>query len=365
MSNPVRLLLFLAILLISSRPFPAWNADSEAQTELKNSRPRHSEKTQRYEFQQVAMGVPIRLVLYASTQQSANQAAKAFWTRFQALNGIMTDYRTDSELMRMCLAAQPGQPQKVSPELAYVLSTAQALSERSGGAFDVTVGPVVKLWRRARRKKQLPDADRLAAALAATGYKHLHVKGRQVTLQRPGMRLDLGGIAKGYATDEGLKILRQHGIQSALIDAGGDIRVGAAPPGQPGWRIEIARLAPQADREPLRLRLANAAVATSGDAFQYIEIDGQRYSHIVDPQTGLGLTGRSSVTIVAPDGITADSLASTVAVLGPEKGLKLINQTPRTAAQIAWIEDGRLCETSTRTLDPLIISESSDSTPGR
>jgi len=155
------------------------------------------------------------------------------------------------------------------------------------------------------------------------------------------MRLDLGGIAKGYAADEALRVLRKSGINRALVDAGGDIALGNPPPEKPGWRIGIAPL--EADGPPSQvLLLSRVAVATSGDTWQYVQIGSRRYSHLVDPRTGLGLTDHSSVTVIAPEGITADGLASAVSVLGPEKGLKLVEATPGTAAFIVRAPEGKV-----------------------
>jgi len=222
-----------------------------------------------------------------------------------------------------------------------VLTRAQLLSQRSGGAFDVTVGPVVRLWRRARRRREMPSAERLQAARVLVGYAlvRLDPDRRAVELAKSGMRLDLGGIAKGYAADEALAMLRERGVGRALIDAGGDIRLGDPPPNRRGWLIGVAPL--ERDARPSRyLWLSRVAIATSGDTWQYVEIDGRRYSHLVDPRTGLGLTDHSSVTVIAPDCITADSLASAASVLGPDRGLKLIDETPGAAALIVRAPDG-------------------------
>jgi thiamine biosynthesis lipoprotein len=181
----------------------------------------------------------------------------------------------------------------------------------------------------------MPTSARLAEARRAVGYQRLtlHPKDRAAQLLAPGMRLDLGGIAMGYAVDDALGVLRKRGIARALIDASGDIGVGDPPPGKLGWLIEVAPV--DEDGAPrTSVLLANAAVTTSGDALQNIEIGGKRYSHIVDPRTGLGLTDRTSVTVVARDCTTADSLATAISVLGPVAGLKLIADTPGTAA---WI----------------------------
>lgn len=249
------------------------------------------------------------------------------------LDAILSDYQPESELSRLSRTAGSGQAVPLSDDLWTVLRRSQDLAEASDGAFDVTVGPLVRLWRRARRMQALPKEELLAAARAATGYRHLELDERQHTakLLLPDMRLDLGGIAMGYAVDEALSVLRKHGVARAIMDASGDIGASDPPPGENGWRVGILPL--DADGPPSRyVLLANAAVTNSGDAFQFVEIDGIRYSHIIDPHTGLGLTDRGSVTVLARDCVTADSLATAVSVLGPERGLSLVEATPGAAA---------------------------------
>ena len=295
----------------------------------------------RFQFARTEMAVPVRVVLYAPQAETANAAAEAALARIHQLNGILSDYDPQSELRWLCATAAEGGEVPVSDELWKVLVHADALAKRSDGAFDVSIGPVVRLWRRARRREELPPPDRLSDCRKLVGYHlvQLYPDQRRVKLLKPGMRLDLGGIAKGFAIDEALAVLRQHGITRALVDAGGDIGLGDPPPGKPGWLIGIAPLEP--DTPPSRyLWLSRTAVATSGDTWQYVEIDGRRYSHLVDPRTGVGLTDHSSVTVVAPDGITADGLASAVSVLGPDKGLKLVEQTPGAAALIVRAPEG-------------------------
>jgi thiamine biosynthesis lipoprotein len=162
----------------------------------------------------------------------------------------------------------------------------------------------------------------------------LNSKDHTAELLVPNMRLDLGGIAKGYAIDAALNVLRERGIAIALVSGGGDMMAGDSPPGKKGWRVEVAPL-DVTNAPPARfVLLSNRALATSGDVFQHVEIDGKRYSHIVDPRTGLGLTDRSLVTVIADDCTTADSLATAVSVLGPAKGLALVESTPRAAVHI-------------------------------
>ncbi|MBI3462398.1 MAG: FAD:protein FMN transferase [Planctomycetes bacterium] len=296
---------------------------------------------QRHEASQLHMGVTFKLVFYAPDEQTANAAADAAFARIAELNQVMSDYDPASELSRLCDTAGSGQTVPISADLMGVLAISQDLARRTDGAFDVTVGPLVRLWRRARRMKEMPSDKRLAEARAATGFRHLELDPARGTakLLRPGMQLDLGGIGQGYAADEALKVLRERGIARALVDASGDIAVGDPPPGKSGWRIGVAPL-DKSDLSPSRyLLLSNIGVSTSGDAFQYVELGGKRYSHIVDPRTGLGLTDRSSVTVIAPDATAADSLATAVSVLGPEAGLKLIEATPGTAALIVRPHD--------------------------
>jgi thiamine biosynthesis lipoprotein len=286
------------------------------------------------------MGTTFRVVLYAADKDAAEKAKTAAFARVAELDDIMSDYKKDSELMRLCraFATQVGEPVPVSPELFFVLSKAEELSKASDGAFDVTVGPVVQLWRLARRTQQLPDPKELADARAKVGYRKVQLdpKGRTVRLLTPGMQLDLGGIAKGYAADEALKLLREKfGITRALVAASGDITCGDPPPGQEAWAVDIAPIVKR--QRPRALRLANAAVSTSGDLEQFVEIDGVRYSHIVDPKTGLGVTGRRSVTVIAKNGITADSMTKAVMLMPQEKAFALVDATDGAAAFTAVI----------------------------
>lgn len=300
------------------------------------TQPAKSANLSRYEFQRPEMGVPFRLVLYARDQQSAETASEAAFERVKQLNAIMSDYDPDSELSKLSAGSGQGQAVSVSPDLWLVLSRAEDLARRSDGAFDVTVGPFVNLWRRARRVHQLPDPRRLEQARQAVGYQHVRLdpKHHTVELLVPNMRLDLGGIAKGYAVDQALKALRQQGIDRALVEGGGDVAVSEPPPGRKGWRFELSSLDVTNAPSARFLLLKNAAISTSGDLYQRLEIDGKRYSHIVDPHTGIGLTDHSLVSVIAPDSITADSLTKVLSVLGPKRGLQFIEATPRVAARV-------------------------------
>ncbi|MEX2288509.1 MAG: FAD:protein FMN transferase [Planctomycetaceae bacterium] len=301
------------------------------------------EQLERYEFFQIQMGTPFKITLYSPDEDTANTASRAAFRRVKQLNAIFSDYDPDSETSQFCRRSGPGKPVALGSEMQHVLTRAIAVSQASEGAFDVTVGPVVKLWRKARRKQRLPDASELAAARQLVGYQLVRIDAAAGTgeLLKPGMQLDFGGIVQGYAADEALAVLRRHSIKRALIDASGDVVAGDPPPGRNGWTIGIGALT-KPDEPPTHfLSLKNAAVATSGDAYQALEIDGVRYSHIVDPKTGVGLTRRSSVTVVAADGITVDGLSTAVSVLGPERGLQLIERTKGADALCVELHDGK------------------------
>jgi thiamine biosynthesis lipoprotein len=280
----------------------------------------------RYSFSEKHMGTEFTVTLYAADKQPAITAVRAAFKRVRDIENVLSDYKTSSEAMKVCTTndAQPGQPIRVSDDFASVLKTALKVSERSGGAFDVTIGPLSRLWRETRTTKQLPDAATLSAAKAKVGLDKITFDAQQqtVTLAVTGMRLDFGGIGKGYAADEALAVLKAHGFPRALVAASGDIAVGDPPPGRDHWRVEIAPLGQ--GRPAPTVKLANAAVSTSGDLFQFVEIDGKRYSHILDPKTGLGQTGRRSATVIAQRCILSDSLATVASVLPPDQAIPIV-----------------------------------------
>lgn len=323
--------------LVSGGATPA-NADPATETLQRES-------LQRFESVQIRMGVPVRILVYAEHSGIANQAMQAAFDRIRAIDRSLSDYDPDSEVNRLCRRHPPGEPFPCSDDLWAVLKASKLEFQRSGGLFDVTIGPVTRLWRVARRKHQLPPEDQLKSALDAVGDRYLTLNDDQktVTLLRAGMQLDFGGIAKGYAADEAFRILKEQGISIALIAVAGDIRVGDAPPGKMGWNVEVEdkTLPPGPDRKPLVLSLVNQAISTSGDTYQYLELDGVRYSHIVDPRTGIGLTTPCSVTVIAPTGMQADAMASMITLLGPEEGMKLVEAIPQTSFLMVRLEEGQ------------------------
>ncbi len=295
-----------------------------------------AETPKRFEFTSVHMGTQWRIVLYAPDEATAEMAQKAAFERVAELDRAMSDYTLKSELMKFCLANDdaPGKPVAISGDLFRVLKHSKEIAELSDGAFDPTIGPLVKLWRAAKKTKKLASDEDLKAAKELVGYKLLSLdeKAKAATLAKKGMRLDLGGIGKGYAADEALAVLRAEGIASALVAASGDITASNAPPEKDGWLVEIA---PLREKDPKRmLKLVNQSVSTSGDLFQFVEIEGVRYSHVLDPKTGLGLTGRRSATVIAAKGWQADALTKAASVLPPKDAVKLIDSIPGAATSI-------------------------------
>jgi thiamine biosynthesis lipoprotein len=297
--------------------------------QLQNPTPLH-----RHEAQRTLMGTTVRIVLYAPDKTTADHALETAFARIADLEQVMSDYDPESELSQ--LNSQAGQGQiLVSPDLFRILATAQDLARKTSGAFDPTVGPLVRQWRRAFRNRQMPTPKNLAQALALTGYQNVLLDPQQQTasLAKPGMKLDLGGIGKGFAADEALQILRDLGLPRALVAIAGDVVTGEPPPHAVGWKVEIA--SPLGLDQPRleTLLLANQAVSSSGDLERFVEILGTRYSHIVNPRTGLGVVDRAQATVVAPSGTLADALATTLFVLGPDAGLNLLQtEFPQTAA---------------------------------
>ncbi len=295
----------------------------------------------RWERSEQHMGATFTIVLCGRDKPAADAALDASFDRIRELDAILSNYKKASELNRFCLGSPHGEPQPVSLDLFRVLKRADLTSRQSDGAFDVTVGPLTRLWRQTRRTRVWPSSDRLQEAQAAVGYDAIRLdESRQaVKLLRPSMQLDLGGIGAGYALDEVADLLVRRGFENFMIDGSGDIRVRGAPPGRQAWRIAIGGLR-EGDPEEAYLMLRDKSVATSGDLYQYFEFEGQRYSHLIDPKTGVGLTVPSSVTVIAPDGITADTWSSTVALMGIERGIDCVLKHPEWGLEVraTWLE---------------------------
>ena len=278
----------------------------------------------RVERQKPCMGTTLRLVAFGQSENAVLIVMDRAFARADALNQILSDYQADSELMRLCARSGLGESVPVSRELFTVLSAAQKMSAATEGAFDVTVGPLSREWRLARKSFRLPDAETLAKGREVVGYRKIELMdGSKVRLRTKGMRLDLGGIAKGYTADEVLAVFKDSGFPQALVALGGDLVAGEAPPGKSAWDVDLIDL-PGDRGGHRRIPLVNRAVSTSGDLEQFLEINGVRYGHILDPRTGLGTTDRAAATVLAPTGMEADSLTKACCLLPETQALKVV-----------------------------------------
>ena len=310
-------------------------------------------KPQRYEFAQRSMGVEFRILIYSLDPERARLAARRAFQRIQALDDALSNYKPDSELMRLCRLAEPGLPIPVSEDLFRVLAISKRLHRLSHGAFEISVGPLTQLWRRSRKLHRLPKSEILAAAKKRVGSEWIRLDHARHTVEflKRGILLDPGGIAKGYAVDQALLSLEKNGIHSALVDGSGDIAASDPPPDLPGWKIAIS---PSGDRVRTWVYLAHGAIATSGDLYGRVILGGKRYSHIVDPKTGLGLVDSKAVTVFHPSCTYADGLATALSVLSPGKGMALIRKLGKAGAILDLGPKGLLQEPADLGLLPYI-----------
>lgn len=298
----------------------------------------NAQDLERYSYHSRHMGTQFSIILYAKNETVAREAADAAFERIEELNQMMSDYVEDSEVNRLSRRSGSGEWMELSSELVYILEESVCISEMSGGVFDVTVGPMTRAWRMTRMmpEPRLPDEQEREDLLNRVGYQHIEFdEAKQaVRLTRPDMQLDLGGIAKGYAAEEAVRVLQSYGISSTLVDAGGDITLGDPPPGRSSWDVAIPKILHDSKTTTITLQLHSKTVTTSGDMFQFIEIDGQRYSHILHPETGLGSTSQQQATVVSDKGIWADAYASVLTLMPPEEGVKLIHRLENTEGVI-------------------------------
>ncbi len=266
----------------------------------------------------ILMGTFVEIKAYGDERQTVLRAIDRAFSEMERLEKMMSNYREDSEVSLVERMAP--EEVKVSPELFEVVSKAVKVSRLSDGAFDITVGTLGRVWD--FEKGRVPERKELEALLPLVDYRKIElIPGRSaIRLERKGMSLTLGGIAKGYIVDRAMEVLRSEGIGDALINAGGDIRVMGKGK---RWRIGIQH--PRKRNGLLGIiELSNGAVATSGDYERFFIKDGVRYHHILDPRTGMPARGVESVTILAPEAWYADALATAVFVLGRQRGMRLI-----------------------------------------
>lgn len=279
----------------------------------------------KFVFRQPKMGSIFTIQVYTIDSIAAAKTAQKAFAAVDSLNLIFSDYLETSELSTLSTTARTHTWVKVSPALFDILQQSKTAWQKSNGAFDVTVGALSRLWRTTRKKKSLPAESLLQNALNSVGSEHLllDVKHQTIQLSASQTILDLGGIGKGYAAQRMLEIMQQAGFERALCDAAGNMAIGNAPPQRAGWLIGVSQPNQANKLMDKFLTLKNVAVSTSGDLFQYVDIDGKRYSHIVNPRTGMGLTNRRQVTVISADATQADWLSTACCILSPRKALRL------------------------------------------
>jgi thiamine biosynthesis lipoprotein len=316
-----------------------------------------STQLQRFESSQPAMGSLLSFVVYAVEEAQATSAIHEAVRVMNALAIPINNYDPSSEVSR--LESTPPQTDiPISTTLADVLHESSRWHELSRGAFDSTTGSLIRVWREARKEKKFPDGAKLEDAKKNKGWENLKLSNDKknapsLVFKSRGMAIDLSGIATGFLLDAMMESLHQSGIRSALINAGGDIIVGDPPPNREGWSIDIAGISKSAPALA-RLSLRNCSVTTSGDLYQFIELDGVRYSHLIHPQRGEPITRRQSVTVVAKRAIDADAGATAVAVLGPETAFSIMHELP--LLQVLYVSLHETSQVSLRLLHDVEVS---------
>ena len=302
-------------------------------------------RLQPYKETRQLMGIEVAVSVYPPEGVSGRDAADKAFAAIERVDREMSDYRTDSEVSKISANAG-GAPVPVSAEVRNVIVRAAYFSRLSGGAFDVTIRPLVKLWQTAGVDNKLPSEEAIAKAKALVDWRQISVlnwtetePSDSIKLGKAGMELELGGIGKGFAADAAIAALREAGVKSALVAAAGDMyALGSHPDGSP-WLVGIQSPDSEGESLPQTLSLTDMAVSTSGDYRRYVEIEGRRYSHIIDPHTGRPVARMASVTVVAPNATDADALATALSVLGPDKGMELVRELRNVQAMMIVRQD--------------------------
>ena len=281
---------------------------------------RNAQQLTRYEDSRVSMGCVYTIVVYGPAPDKLQEATAAALDEVDRIDRLMSHYKNDSELSRVNREAAKGEI-KIDPELFDFIAECLRYSRESEGAFDITVGPLMKAWGFFRGEGRTPSESELAEARNRIGYQRviLNKNERTINFDKPGVELDLGGIAKGYAVDRAVAILRRHGVTSALVSSGGSTIYGlGAPPGKPSWSIKVQDPV-ERNRTATTVRLKNQSLSVSGSYEKFFELDGVRYSHIMDPRAGKPAQGILSVAVISNDGTSGDALDNVFFVLGIER----------------------------------------------
>ncbi|MCK5941197.1 MAG: FAD:protein FMN transferase, partial [Planctomycetes bacterium] len=298
----------------------------------------------KHRFERVQFGnIPVELTIYAADAASAEAAAEAAFARVAELSAMMSDYAFEPPSALNRIAAEAPQPVAVPPELLRALQRAREMHALTGGAFDVTAKPFVHLWRTSRKLGELPPKHRIANARRYVGIDALTLDAERgtATLARQGMWLDLGGLAKGMIGDEVVALLKRRGLPRCRYRAGGDMVFGDAPPDTDGWTVRVPDLLvedEQQQRRPLQFTIANGAASVSGDVHRFVEIDGVRYAHVVDPRTGLGVTDRRVACVRGRRGIDTDPLATAGLIMTERAWRAALAEVPGCRGQLAHVD---------------------------
>lgn len=310
-----------------------------------------SAQLKRFQFSENKMGSPFNVIFYHTDCAQAAQFAHECFLLVDSLNDIFSDYVATSETGKLVIQTTVKE-QKVSSELFQMILQSKQAWKKSGKTFDITIGPLSQLWRKAKSEKRFPTDDEIKKAKQETGFENLHINisANTISFNKKNMRLDFGGIVKGYAAQKVIDYLKTKNIAIALADAGGDIVMSDSPPGKNGWSIGINLPEQENDLWDKKLVLKNCSVATSGDVYRYSVFNGKKYSHIIDPRTGYGVTLQRNVTVIAKDGITADWLATACSILSVKKALKLAKKE-NAALLIAVLKDEKIITYKTENFD--------------
>lgn len=310
-----------------------------------------SAQLKRFQFTENKMGSPFNIIIYHTDSIETLKLAKGCYSIVDSLNNIFSDYSPTSEIGKLT-PLKAGQEKIISDELFSILLYSGKGWKRSFKSFDVTIGALSHLWRKAKGENRFPSEKEIKEARQLTGFNNivLNEELKTISFKKTGMKLDFGGIVKGYAAQRVIDYLRAKNISIALADAGGDIAVSDAPPGKKGWNIAINIPENEFELWNRRLELTDCAVATSGDIYRFIIHEGIKYSHIIDPQTGYGVTSLRNVTVIAKDGATADWLATACSILPIRKALKLAKKE-HAALFIATLQDEKIITYKTKNFD--------------
>jgi thiamine biosynthesis lipoprotein len=281
------------------------------------------------EYRRIVMGAECRILVCAD-EATADRAAVAAFKRLAEVEESLSDWMASSEVRRLPVRA--GDAVRVSADLAAAIEASRAWSERTGGAFDATLGALTGAWRQARRTGVPLGRDEARDLLARCGWRNVRfdASARTFAAAVDGLRLDFGAIGQGLGADAAMEAIRAAGVRSALVDLSGDVLAGDPPPGRRAWVVAID------DGRGTTLFLRNQAVTTSGDREQHLDAGGERLSHVIDPATGWPVSTRVQVTAIAPTATEADALATALCVMGPERGRAMLAGHPEWTATWSW-----------------------------